>query len=161
MKYRKSHNDEWCKNPIADALKAGCNIIEVDLVWSWGEIQASHSWRPFPFLYKGTLEDLYLTCGRVHALSGYGVTLYFDFKCASAHLVYSLGLLLKKYNWKGKVLVGGENSATQDAAQYFIQKFGITGKELKLFDVEMYDDFAARNDIESVDVFGKKKWWMF
>jgi hypothetical protein len=39
------------------AVNAGCTVIEADIWFHCGEILMSHIWKPFSFMYRGTLES--------------------------------------------------------------------------------------------------------
>lgn len=56
MKY--SHNAYWCKHPVEQALYAGLEAIEFDIVYRLfgNKIFCSHSWKPLSCMYYGNLD---------------------------------------------------------------------------------------------------------
>jgi len=57
MKY--SHNDQWTKQPLTDALLSGFSAVEVDIIYN-GDVYCQHSWRPFPCMTYGSLLEKYI-----------------------------------------------------------------------------------------------------
>lgn len=147
---RMSHNDEWTKHPIDDAVAAGCNIIEVDVVYSHGKVWASHSRLWFKFLYRASFEDYVRRFPE-------GKILYIDIKEGSLELARDVYDTLRQYQFKGLVLVGGSGGViSDDCAKYLVYWASIIGS----LNIQFLSVFLEMNKIESIDVFGKKRWWM-
>lgn len=97
-----SHNDYWAKRPLFDAIDYGCNMVEADLIYSFLKPRCSHSWRPLPCLYYGTLEDTYLKpmyqmCIDGKYTSENPIWMYVEPKTFNPLLIKPLYKLLKKY----------------------------------------------------------------
>ena len=59
MSLIKSHNDYFVRPQLLKALKAGCKIIEIDVIYLNGEVLLSHSFRPFKWMTYGEAEDYF------------------------------------------------------------------------------------------------------
>ena len=57
--WKHSHNDYMADRPIYDALKAGCQILEYDVIYGHGEIYVTHDdeWYDSPLTYYGPLTN--------------------------------------------------------------------------------------------------------
>ena len=147
---RMSHNDEWCTHPIDDARNAGCQILDVDIVYDRGTVYTSHSKRWFRCMYRGKLETY------IRKMTA-DMILYLDIKDASPKLAEAVIALFREYVFVHPVLIGGDADPARQAIADYIQKtLAAEGLNIKLF-----SEFAVRNEIQSVDVFGAKHWWMY
>ena len=152
---KMSHNDEWTKHPIIDAINAGCEIIEVDVVYSHEKVWASHSRRWFKFLYRMPFENYVRDL--LHVANIQKPILYIDIKEGSLSLARDIYDILRTYQYKGLVLVGGSGGVLADGcARYLVYWASMIGT----VNIQFLSTFLEENKIESIDVFGKKRWWM-
>jgi len=153
---KHSHNDYATNNPLYGALKAGCQIVEADIILSIDDrIVLSHDkkWYTETLINYGTLEDVYLRpMKEICKERGYDLYLFVEFKDGSPDIKDILHDLFVKYQYrKLHYIIGGwdfdglypERKTLFDAFMYFYSD------ELML---SSWDIFVKLNNVTTVDL---------
>ena len=144
---KNAHNSYWIKgNPVTKSVKAGCDIIEVDIIDK--HLNLGHSWRPFKCMYYGNLINRYL---HNFPKSKY---LYIEFKTGDRKVKESLYQALKEYKIDKVILNAIPHPFIKryEVYQEFIEEY----RDLIPF-IEM-SEFKKRIQVRNVDLFERSIW---
>ena len=149
MKYLHSHNDYHNRSQFFKALKADCNIFEVDVMLIDGELMMTHSWRPFRWLCFGKLKDYMF---RFYTLNKKNKYLYIELKTSDYRAIHKLHILISQYPDMKILIKGIDRWFSPDRAK---------NAELiknRCDNVEFFDDFIKGKDYERVDLYKSSLW---
>ena len=149
MKLVHSHNDYWCRSQFYKALKAGCNIFEVDVMLVDGELMMTHSWRPFKWLCYGKLESYF---EKIHKLRDKELYLYIEIKTSDEKILYKLSTLIGKYPGI-EILIKGIDKWFSPKREYIAKELMRSNPLLKSF-----DEFIQGKEYKRVDLYAGSIW---
>ena len=149
MKYLHSHNCYWNRSQFYKALKAGCNIFEVDVMLVGGELMLTHSWKPFKWLCYGKLESYF---EKIHRLRDKELYLYIEIKTSDEKILYKLSTLIGKYQGI-KILIKGIDRWFSPKREYITKELMRSNPILKSF-----DEFIQGKEYKRVDLYSGSIW---
>ena len=150
-----SHNDYLADNPIYDALKEGCQILEYDVIFGHGEVYVSHDdkWYDSPLSYYGSLSDYLDEITEI--VNEYDIKLYLYLEVKDPiDLKEPLYDILKEYqNNNIQYLPDAWSFGEFPEREIFITDFMESYREeLSLI---QYGDFVKGKTILDIDVYGR------
>jgi len=148
-RYIHSHNDMWNRSQFYTALKAGCNIFEVDVMLVGDELMMTHSFRPFKWLCYGKLESYF---EKMHRLRDKELYLYIEIKTSDEKIIYKLTTLINQYPGI-RIVIKGIDKWFSVGRKYIAE-------EVEAFNplVINFDRFIQGADYKRVDLW-KDSWW--
>ena len=154
---RQSHNDYWSKHQVYDALNAGCNIIEIDVIYLRGNLYLSHSWRPLSCLTYGSPEMYFEKLASCSGGNAKNIHLYIEVKTGNMKAVPLLTDLINKYPAINVLIYGSGDSGRFYVALETMWNCNLYRKKPVVWEKA----FAVRNKVERVDVYKETnyRWW--